>query len=114
GGHEPAGDRVGEPLDGRLAALGLLDHRDDAREHGVAAHAACLEPERTLTVEGARDDLVTHAPRDRQALPGEHALVDRRAALGDDPVHGDALAGTDDEDVPGHHALHGQLHLAAV
>ena len=36
--HEPAGDRVGEPLDRRAGALRIGDHLDDAREHGVSPH----------------------------------------------------------------------------
>src|SRR5688572_31329389 len=40
-----------------------------------------------------------HAHLHRQRLAGEHALVDRRGPLDDDPVGGDLLSGPDHEHV---------------
>ena len=44
--HEPGADRVRQPLDGRLGALGGLDHAHDLAQHRVPAHARGPEHER--------------------------------------------------------------------
>ena len=46
-------------------------------------------------VDGAADDRVAGALRDRQRLAGQHRLVDRRAALDDDAVDRQSLARAD-------------------
>ena len=99
GGHEPGGDPVGDPLDGCPGALRLGDHLHDAREHGVAADLLGDDDQRPGLVDGAADDGVTGGLGDRHRLPGHQGLIDRGAAVLDDPVHGDLLAGADPEPV---------------
>jgi len=38
GGHEPAGDPVGDALDGRLGPLGSFDQCHDLRQRGLCTH----------------------------------------------------------------------------
>jgi hypothetical protein len=104
-GHEPRRDGVGQALHRRLGALRVLDEPDDLRECGVLAHGRRAEQERAGAVDGRANDLVPGRLADRGALAGEHALVDRRYAVDDDPVDRDLLPGPDpdhvcDEDLP--------------
>src|SRR5581483_8413539 len=98
GGHghhrrdEPAGEPVGEALDGRLAALGLLHQPDDPGQDGVAAHRRGPHVERPVAVEGGAGDPVAGGFLHRERLAGEHRLVGRRGAGHDDAVDGDRLA----------------------
>ena len=109
--HEDAGDVVGQPLDGRLGALGLLDQADDLGERGVAADLGRLEAERAGAVEGGADDLVARALLHRDGFAGEHRLVHRRAPLEHHAVHGDLLARPDDDDVADEHLVHRDVDL---
>ncbi len=101
--HEPAGDRVGEPLDRRARALRLGDHRDDLREQRIAADALGAHDEAAGAVDGGAGDLVARRLLDRHRLAGDHRLVDRAVALEHDAVdrhllarpHPQALAGDD-------------------
>ena len=45
GGHEVAGDRVGQALDRRLGGLGLLHHADDLGQHRVGADLGGRDPQ---------------------------------------------------------------------
>ena len=56
--HEHPGDPVGQPLDRRLGALGLLHQADDPGEHGIAPHALDPEPERAVPIECRADHRV--------------------------------------------------------
>ena len=84
--HERLADAVGEPLDRRLAALGLLDEGDDPGQRRVGADARRPEQERPGRVDGRPDDLVAGTLRDRPRLAGQHRFVDRGRAGDDDPV----------------------------
>ena len=55
--HEPAGNGIGKPLDRRTAALGIGDHLDDPREHGVAADLLGAHHEAAGLVDRAADQL---------------------------------------------------------
>ncbi len=50
----------------------------------------------------------------RQALAGDHRLVQAGAAFPDDAVHRDLLARPHDDDVADRHLLHRDIHLLAV
>ena len=62
GGHEPAGDLIGQPLDRRAAALRLGDHLHDPREQRVAADLLGAHDERAGLVERAADDAGRRLP----------------------------------------------------
>ena len=112
GGHEVAGDDVGQPLDRRLGALGLLDQLDDLGQGGVLADPDGPEAEAAPLVDRRPDDGVAGPLVDGQALAGDHGLVDGGPALDDDAVDRDGLAGPDDEDVADAHVFDRHLALA--
>ena len=56
-GHEDARDAVGEPLDRRLAGLGVLDQAGDLRERGVGADLGGADDEPAAGVDGRAGDL---------------------------------------------------------
>ena len=112
-GHENAGDPVDELLHGGLAALRLLHHADDLREHRVAPDFLGPEAECAPLVDGAGEDggarLFGHGKR----LAAEHALVHVGRTVDDGAVHGDALARADGDQVVGTDCLDGHGPLAA-
>ncbi len=112
--HKDPRDPVGQPLDRRLRALGLFHQADDLSQRRLGAHAGRLELEQALLVDGPAHNLIARPLVNRQALAGEHRLVHRRAALDDDAIHRQPLAGPDHHQVAQHHRLHGYLDLATV
>lgn len=112
--HEDPGDPVGEALHLRLAALGLLHQLGHLRELGVRADLGRLDDQAAARVDGGADDGVADPDLDGHGLSGEHAQVDRRAALDHDAVRGDLLAGPYDEAVTGPEPLDGDAFFAAV
>ena len=99
GGHEPAGDDVGQALDGGLGALGLFDEADDLGQHRVLADLGRPELEASGLVERGPDDLVPFRFADGQALARDHGLVHGRPAPRHDAVDRDLFPGPDDDDV---------------
>ena len=81
GRHEHFGDAVGQALHRRLGALRLLDQADDLRERRVAADLGRAKTKQPVLLSVAPMTCVARTLLDRQALAGEHALVERRAAL---------------------------------
>ena len=79
--HEPGGDAVHELLDRRAAALGVGDHPDDARQHGVAPDGLGLHDEGTRAVHRPARDRVALGLLDGDRLAAQHRLVDTAAAL---------------------------------
>src|SRR5437879_648197 len=79
--HEPGSDGVGQALDGRAAALGLGDHLDDARQHGVGADLVGGHDEGAGAVDRAADHLRAGLLGDRHGLAGDGRFVDRARAL---------------------------------
>ena len=100
-GHEDGGDTVGEPLHGRLAALGVAHQPRDLCERGVGADPRGPDHEPPAGVDRGAGDGVAGLLLDRHGLAGEQRLVDRASTLLDDPVGGDLLAGAHDEAVAG-------------
>ncbi len=98
---EDARDTVGEPLDGGLRGLGLLDEADDLGECRVGSDVGDFDHEPALLVDGGAEDTVAGDAFDRHRLAGQHALVDRRAALEDGAVHGHLLAGEHHDPIAG-------------
>ena len=92
-GHEPAGHRVGEPLDGCTRALRLGHHGDDAGEHRRGPHALGAEDEGAGAVDGAADHPVARLLRQRHQLAGHHQLVDGALAFENQAIHRHRFAG---------------------
>ena len=103
GRHEPRRDSVGQRLDGRLRALGLLDEPHDLGKHRVAADSRGAEDEAARGIHRAADHLVADALGDGHCLAGEHRLVERRCALSDAAVHGHPLARPNTHEIAGDH-----------
>ena len=61
---------------------------------------------------GRADDLVARPDRDRDRLAGQHRCVDRRAALDDDAVDRDRVAGPDAQQVADRDGLERDLAVA--
>ena len=112
--HEVAGDHVGEALDRRPGALGLGDEPDDLREDRVGADPRGPEGQRPRRVERAADDEVLDPLGDREALAGDHRLVDARGALGDHAVDRDRLAGADAHEVADADVADREVELDAI
>ena len=98
-GDEDRRDLVGEPLHRHLGALGVLDQPDDLGEGAVGPDRGGAHDQGPGAVQGGADDRVSVGLVDREALPGEHALVDRGGAADDDAVDGDLVSGPDPDDV---------------
>src|SRR5262249_11898853 len=96
---EPEGGAVGEPLRGRLRVLSLLDELDDLRERGVRTDRAGARTQGSLLVDRRADQLLAWMLGNRQALSGDHRLVNRRFAFFDERVDGDLGAGADQQQV---------------
>ena len=60
-------------------------------------------------VQGGADDLVSRALLHGDGFSGEHGLVDGRAALLHDAVHGDLLTRAHEHQIAGLHILHGDI-----
>ena len=112
--HEPAGDLIGEPLDGRAAALGLRHHLHDLRQHRVAANLVGAHHEGAALVHRAADHPVARALADRHGLPGQHGFIDRAPPLDDLAVHRDLLARPDAQPVADLHRIECDLLVRAV
>ncbi len=80
GGHEPAGDLIGQALDRRPAALRLGHHLHDARQHRVASDLLGADHKRAGLIDRAADRPGADLLRDRHRLAGHHRLVDRASA----------------------------------
>ena len=112
--HQPERGPVGQPLPGGLGVLRLLHQRDDLGQRGVGADLGGPDPQRAVGVDGRADDLAARGLVHRQALPGDHRLVDLGLAVLDDAVDRDLRAGPDQQQVPGDDLGGGHLDLAAV
>ena len=111
---EDLGDAIGQSLDGRLAALGPTHEVHDPGERGIASDPGRPHHERAGRVEGRSDDLGAGGHLDRHGLAGQHAGVDRGAALDDDAVDGHPLPRPDAQQVTDRHRLERHVLFAPV
>ena len=111
GRDEHTGDAVGHLRNGGLCCGCVADHSDDLRERRILADArGAAAQEAGLVQRGSRDG-VARSLIHRDALAGQRGLVHGAAALLDDTVHRDGLAGADDKNVAGAHLLDGDERL---
>ena len=73
------GGAVGERLARRTRGLRLLHEALDPGERRVVADGVDPDPDRGVGRDGAGDDAVAQALRNRPRLPGDHRLVELRA-----------------------------------
>jgi hypothetical protein len=111
---EDTGDRIRQALDGGSRPLGFLDEAHDLGEHRLRAHPGGLVGEGPRAIERPPDDLVAGLLADGHALAGDHALVDRGAAVGEHPVDRDLLTGSHADEVAAHDLLDRDVELHAV
>ena len=112
--HEHRRHAIGHARDARLRRLRLVDHLDDACQHGVARGARRVDLERAERVHRARDDRVARALDARHRLAREHRLVDLALARDHATIDGHALARPHAHAHAGLDFLGGDLAFAAV
>ena len=93
--NENSGHLVHGLLDPRLAALRIPDHPDNSGQHRILPDFFGPDGQRALLVNGTGIHLGTGLLAVRQRLAGQHALIDKGAALRHDAVNGDPIPGTD-------------------
>ena len=96
---EVPGHPVGQFLDRRFAGLRIFDQFDDLRQGSIFANPGSLELECASLVERAADDIVASFLFDRQAFTGQHRFVHGRIAFSYLPIHRDAFARADEDQV---------------
>ena len=114
GRHEHARHLVHERLDRRPRRLRLADRVHDAGVGGGGADARRPHAKRTGAVDGRAVHGVARLLLHRQALAGEHRLVQGRTAGDDLPVGRQPLARPHHADVADPHVGRRQLQLLAV
>jgi hypothetical protein len=92
GRDEPACNLVGQALDGSAGALGLRNHLNDLRQHGVAADLFGAHDEAAGTIQRAGDHLAADLLGDGHRFAGNHRLVERGSAFDDLTVDRHLLA----------------------
>ena len=112
-GNENARDLVSRSGNGGLFALRVLHKADDSRKRGVRAHPGDLYIQHAVFIYAAADDLAALRLFHRQALTGEHGLVDAALPLRHHTVQRNSGTGLYQQHIPGLHRRGGDL-LAAV
>ena len=97
--HQPERRPVGQPLPGCLGVLRLLHQRHDLRQRGVRADLGGPHPQRAGDVHRRPDHLRPGALDHRQALAGDHRLVDLGIAALDQAVDRDLRPGPDQQQI---------------
>ena len=84
--HEDARDLVGEPLNGRAAALGFGDHVHDLPEQRVATDPLGAHDETAGAIDGAARHLVADGLFHRERFAGDHGFLDIGMAFHDHAI----------------------------
>ncbi|MDT4821764.1 hypothetical protein FQZ97_549500 [compost metagenome] len=101
--HEHRADLVHHALDRRLGRLRMLDHADDARQHGLGANGNGARHQQPFEVDRAAGQPVARLLGHRHALAGQHRFIRMAAAFDHLRIDRDALART-------HHDLVADAH----
>ena len=112
-GNENTGNLVCRPGDRGLFALRVLHKADDPGQGGVLSHTGDLHIQHAVFIDAAADDLAARRLFHRQALAGEHGLVDAALTFRHHAVQRNPGAGLYQQHVPGLDRGRGYL-LAAV
>ena len=108
------GEPLHEPLGPALLLLGLDDEVHDLGQRVVLVRSGRLDRQDARAVQRAGEHLLPDCLLDRDRLAGHRRLIERRRALGDGAVGGQALAGADQEPVTDGQVLGRHLDLLAV
>ena len=100
-GNEDGADAIGELLHGSSRGLRLFDEAHHLAENAVGADGGGAVFEGAVEIERAADDAIAGLSRDGERFAGDQRFVDGGDAGEDEAVDGDALAGTEDDDVAG-------------
>ena len=92
GGHEPGRYDIGEPLDRRAASLGLGNHVDDAREHGISADFFGPHHQTAGAVDRPANRPWRPAPSRLAWIRRSPSIHRRASAFQDDAIDRDAFA----------------------
>ena len=101
--HKPHGDAIDQALDRQLAALRLLDHADDLRQHRRFAYGGGAEGEGAGLVDGAAGHAGASSLLHRHRLARDHAFIDPAVAIGHLAIDRHAFARTHLDDIAGAH-----------
>ena len=112
--HENPGNPVSQLLDRCLVALRIRHQLDDLGKGGVLPDLRGLHAKRAAQIDGGAEHVVAHVLGRWHALARQHRLVDAGASLYDLAVHGDLLAGLNQQHIVDPHVVDGDLLLAAV
>ena len=99
-GDEPTGNFVGQALDGRSRALGVRNHADDLRQHGIAADFSCLHDEATGLVHRPAYQLCTDLFGDGHRFTGDHRFINRTASFDKAAIDRDLFTGANPKPIP--------------
>ena len=113
-GNENGADAVGELLHGRARGLRLFDEAHHLAEDAVGADGGGAVFERAVEIERATDDAIAGLADDGEGFAGDQGFVDGGDAGEDDAIDGDALAGTEHDDVSGDDLRERNFDFAAV
>src|SRR5690606_21178574 len=91
----------GQTLDRSLVRLGLFDEAHHLRQGRVGTDLGCPYRDAAVLVDRRPYHLVAGTAIDWLRLAREHRFVHGRAALEDDPVGGDRLAGQNHHHIAG-------------
>ena len=114
GGKEPPGEPIGRPFQGGLVSLGLGQELDHLAHGRLAANLLDPDFEPTELVDRPREDRVSGALVDRQALAREDGLIDGGPAPEHRSVGRDPLSRPDHQHVAGHDRVGRDLRLLAI
>ena len=99
-------------LDRDFPALGVLDHPDDLREHGVSANGGGAEDQVSILVDRSAYDSGAGGLRHRNRLSGDHAFIHVAFTFGHFAVHRQPFARTDFDQIADGDFRH--IHLKAL
>jgi hypothetical protein len=105
---------ISQSLNGRAASLGLGDHLNDARQHGIASDLIGAHQKAAGLVHGAADDARTNALSHRHGFARHHRFIERGSAFGYFAVDGDFFAGAYPQDVAKLNKIEGDFFFLPV
>ena len=112
--YEDAADTVNEALNGRFASLCVLHQTNNPREGGLGADGSGAQCQHSIDVDGAAYQGISRRLGTWQAFAGDQRSVEMALPLGDDTVHGYAVARQEQYQIAYLHCFHGHFGGHAV
>ena len=107
--HKHGTDLVYQPLNRRLARLGVLHQPDDAGQHRLAAHGAHLHDDTAIPIDRATCKQAARLFGHRQGLARQHGFIHLRLPFEHRAIHGEAFPRFDRQAVCYQHLRHGHV-----